>query len=71
MKENMGSIDKSIRVLLALVYAVLYFTNTVTGTLGLVLLVIASIFLLTSLVGTCPLYIPFGISTCKKKYQAK
>ena len=66
MKENMGSIDKSIRVLLALVFAVLYFTNTVTGTLGLVLLVIASIFLLTSLVGTCPLYIPFGISTCKK-----
>jgi hypothetical protein len=44
MKENMGSIDKSIRVLLALAFAVLYFTNTVTGTLGLVLLVIAGIF---------------------------
>jgi hypothetical protein len=71
MKENMGSIDKSIRVLLALAFAVLYFTNTVTGSLGLVLLVIAGIFLLTTLIGTCPLYVPFGINTCKKKYQAK
>ncbi len=71
MKENMGSIDKTIRVLLALVLAVLYFTGIVSGTLGLVLLVIAGVFLLTSLIGTCPLYIPFGISTCKKKYQVK
>jgi hypothetical protein len=67
MKKNMGSIDKTIRVLLALVFVVLYFTSTVTGTLGLVLLVLAGIFLLTSLIGTCALYIPFGISTCKKK----
>jgi hypothetical protein len=67
MKENMGSIDKIIRVVLALVFAALYFTSTVTGTLGLLLLVLAGIFLLTTLIGTCPLYIPFGINTCKKK----
>jgi hypothetical protein len=67
MKENMGSTDKIIRVLLALVFATLYFTNTITGTLGLILLVLAGIFLLTSLIGTCPLYVPFGINTCKKK----
>jgi hypothetical protein len=67
MKENMGSIDKIIRVVLALVFAALYFTSTVTGTLGLALLVLAGIFLLTTLIGTCPLYVPFGINTCKKK----
>jgi hypothetical protein len=67
MKENMGSIDKIIRVVLALVFAALYFTSTVTGTLGLALLVLAGIFLLTTLLGTCPLYVPFGINTCKKK----
>jgi hypothetical protein len=67
MKENMGSTDKTIRVLLALVFATLYFTHTITGTLGLILLVLAGIFLLTSLIGTCPLYVPFGINTCKKK----
>ena len=67
MKENMGSTDKTIRVILALVFATLYFTNTITGTLGLILLILAGIFLLTSLIGTCPLYIPFGINTCKKK----
>jgi hypothetical protein len=67
MKENMGSIDKIIRVVLALVFAALYFTSTVTGTLGLALLVLAGIFLLTTLLGTCPLYVLFGINTCKKK----
>ncbi|MFC0876388.1 DUF2892 domain-containing protein [Saccharicrinis sp. FJH2] len=67
MKKNMGAIDKVIRVIIALTVGVLYFTNVVTGTLGIVLLVIGIIFLLTSLVGTCPLYLPFGISTQKKK----
>ena len=67
MKENMGSTDKTIRVILALVFATLYFTNTINGTLGLILLILAGIFLLTSLIGTCPLYVPFGINTCKKK----
>lgn len=67
MKKNMGSTDRIIRVILAIVFAALYFTNTVTGTLGIVLLVLGAVFLLTSLVSFCPLYAPFGISTCPKK----
>ena len=63
----MGSTDRIIRVVLAIVFAALYFTHTVTGTLGIVLLVLAAVFLLTSLVSFCPLYAPFGISTCPKK----
>ncbi|MFP2995892.1 DUF2892 domain-containing protein [Spongiivirga sp. MCCC 1A20706] len=67
MKKNMGTTDKVIRVLVAIVAAVLYFTGTVSGTLGIVLLAAAGIFLLTSLVSFCPLYAPFGISTCPVK----
>jgi len=67
MKKNMGSIDKVFRVLVALVIGVLFYMNIISGTLGIVLLVAAAIFVLTSLVGFCPLYAPFGISTCKKK----
>ena len=67
MQKNMGSADRVIRVLIALVIAGLYFTNTITGTLGLVLLILAVVFLLTSLVSFCPLYTIFGISTCKRK----
>jgi hypothetical protein len=66
MKRNMGTIDKVIRVLVAVVVGILYFTHTITGTLGIVLLVIAGIFVLTSLLSFCPLYLPFGISTRKK-----
>ena len=65
MKKNMGSTDRIIRVLLAAVIAILYFTNTISGTLGLVLLILGAIFLLTSFISFCPLYAPFGISTCK------
>jgi hypothetical protein len=67
MKKNMGSIDKSVRIVLALVAVVLFFTHVVTGVLGIVLLVLAGVFVLTSLISFCPLYWPFGISTCKKK----
>ncbi|MCB0619084.1 MAG: DUF2892 domain-containing protein [Saprospiraceae bacterium] len=67
MKKNMGSADRIIRVVLAVVFAALYFSNTVTGTLGIVLLVLAGVFLLTSLVSFCPLYAPFGLSTCSVK----
>lgn len=66
MTKNMGSADKTIRTLLAIIFAILYFTKTVTGTLGIILLVLAVIFLLTSLIGFCPLYVPFRISTKKK-----
>jgi len=70
MKKNMGSADRIIRTIIAAIIAVLYFTNTITGTLGLVLLVLAAIFLLTSLVSFCPLYLPFGLSTCRSKESA-
>lgn len=67
MKKNMGAIDRVIRILIALVVILLYFTNVLTGTLAIVLLIISGIFILTSLISFCPLYLPFGISTGKKK----
>ncbi|HEX5624764.1 MAG TPA: DUF2892 domain-containing protein [Saprospiraceae bacterium] len=70
MIKNMGSTDKMIRVVVAVVFIILFATKVVTGTLGVVLLAFAGIFLLTSLIGFCPLYYPFGISTCKKSDQA-
>lgn len=66
MKKNLGNIDKAIRILLAVAFAVLYFTNVITGTLGIVLLILAVVFVLTSLISFCPLYWPFGINTGKK-----
>lgn len=69
MKKNMGNMDKVIRVLIALVIGVLVFAEVLTGTLAIVLLVLAGIFVITSFVGTCPLYLPFGVSTCKKEAQ--
>jgi hypothetical protein len=65
MKKNMGSADKIIRILVALVFVGLYFGGIVEGTLGIVLIVLAAVFVLTSFVNFCPLYAPFGISTCK------
>lgn len=67
MKPNMGSTDKTIRLIIAAIIAVLYFTGTVSGTLGIVLLVLAAVFALTSFISFCPLYAPFGINTGKKK----
>lgn len=69
MKKNMGSADRIIRVIIAAVIAYLYFSGIITGTLGIVLVVLAAVFVLTSLVSFCPLYAPFGISTCKTKQQ--
>ncbi|MBK5279877.1 MAG: DUF2892 domain-containing protein [Bacteroidia bacterium] len=70
MKKNMGSADKVIRVILAAVMVMLYFTNTVSGTLGIILLALAVVFVLTSFIGTCPLYLPFGLSSLRKKINA-
>ncbi len=67
MKKNMGNTDRLIRILLAALVAVLYFTNTITGTLGIVLLVIAGIFVLTSFISFCPVYSLFGFNTCPAK----
>lgn len=65
MKTNVGQADRIIRVLLAMVFGILYFTQTVSGTLGYVLLALGGIFILTAMVGTCPLYSLFGMNTCK------
>lgn len=67
MKKNMGNADRIIRVIAAIAFAVLYFTGTVAGTLGLVLVVLGAVFLATSFISFCPLYTLFGISTCKKE----
>lgn len=69
MKPNMGNTDRIIRILIAAVFAYLYFSGTVTGTLGLVLVVLGGVFVLTSLVSFCPLYTLVGINTCPAKKQ--
>ena len=66
MKKNMGTIDRIIRVLVALVLLVLFAANVISGTAAFVLLALSGILILTSFVSFCPLYLPFGISTCKK-----
>lgn len=65
MNKNMGTIDKLIRSALAIIVAILYFTGQITGTAAIILGLLAVVFLLTSLIGTCPLYLPFGLSTKK------
>jgi hypothetical protein len=67
MKKNMGNSDRIIRVVLAVIFAALYFSGTVTGTLGIVLVVLGAVFLLTSLISFCPLYTLVGLSTCPKE----
>ncbi len=69
MKKNMGTIDKAIRILIAVIIVILYFTNVISGTLAIVLGVLAIVFVVTSLIGFCPLYPPLGINTFKKKKQ--
>ena len=65
MKKNMGSADKTIRVLIAVIIAILYWKDIIPGTLGIILLAVAVIFVLTSLISFCPLYSIFKINTCK------
>jgi hypothetical protein len=67
MKKNMGTIDKVIRILVAVVVVILYFTNVISGTLAIILLALSAIFVVTSLISFCPLYFPFGLSTRKKE----
>lgn len=69
MKKNEGNADRIIRLLVAGVIAALYFTHMITGTLAIVLLVLAGIFVLTSLSGFCPLYSLFGINTCSTRIK--
>lgn len=65
MKKNMGNSDRIIRTLLAIVMVTLYYLEIVTGTLGIILIVLSGVFLLTSFISFCPLYAPFGLSTCR------
>ncbi len=67
MKPNMGTADKVVRILIAMVIAGLYFANILSGTVAIVLLIFAGVFILTSFISFCPLYYPFGISTRKKE----
>lgn len=67
----MGKTDKIIRVILAAIVSILYFTGTISGTIGIVLIVLSAIFLLTSLISFCPLYAPFGINTCSAEEKNK
>jgi hypothetical protein len=67
MKKNVGSIDKVIRILIALVIVILAFANVITGVLAIVLLVLAGILVLTSLISFCPIWRVLGISSAKKQ----
>lgn len=67
MKPNMGTTDRVVRILIAIVIAVLYFVNIISGTIAIVLLILAGVFILTGFMSFCPLYLPFGISTRKKE----
>ncbi|WP_091146593.1 YgaP family membrane protein [Flavobacterium caeni] len=67
MKKNMGNADRLIRILIAISIGVLYYTGVIDGTVAIVLGVLAIVFLLTSFISFCPLYVPFGITTCKAR----
>lgn len=67
MKKNMGLVDKIIRLIIAAVLGFLYYNETLTGTVGIVAVVVAGVFALTSLVGFCPLYTLIGVNTCSVK----
>ncbi|MCH7400462.1 DUF2892 domain-containing protein [Belliella kenyensis] len=67
MKKNMGFLDKAIRFALALLVGVLYYTGVISGTLAIVLGLLAIVFIITSFISFCPLYLPFGINTSRKR----
>jgi hypothetical protein len=69
MKKNVGNVDKLVRVLLAVVFVVLFFTNVVSGTLGFILLGLAGVLVVTVLLGFCPIYFPLGLSTRPKQKE--
>ena len=65
--KNIGKADKIVRVLIAVLFTVLFLNQVITGVIGVILVILAGVFLLTSVVGTCPLYLPFKINTNHKK----
>ncbi|MCC6251945.1 MAG: DUF2892 domain-containing protein [Bacteroidia bacterium] len=71
MKKNIGTLDKIIRIAVATLIAILYFTNTISGTLALILGIFALVFVVTSSISFCPLYFPFKINTRKENISTK
>jgi len=69
MKKNMGTWDRRLRVSVALLFAILYFAGVITGTWAIVLMIVAGVFLLTSIVSICPLYSMLGINTCQRRQK--
>lgn len=69
MKKNMGMIDRGVRIILALLIAVLYFTGQISGVAAIILGIFAVVFLITSFMSFCPLYVPLKLSTLKKSEQ--
>jgi len=69
MKKNMGKVDKMLRLIVAMIIGVLYFNNSIHGVLGTILIVLAIVFVITSFVRFCPLYLPFGMNTCDNKAE--
>jgi uncharacterized membrane protein len=67
MKNNVGNVDRIIRLLISALLVILWFTGTLTGTFGIVALVLAGVFTLTAAIGFCPLYSIFGMNTCPAK----
>ena len=67
MKQNMGKADRIIRLIIAAIIAIFYFTNVITGVIGIILLILAGVFVITSFMGFCPLYLPFGLSSRSSK----
>lgn len=65
MKTNMGTTDRILRLLVTVIVAILYATDQITGTTAVILLILSGVFILTSFMSFCPLYLPFGISTKK------
>jgi hypothetical protein len=67
MKNNMGMIDRGVRALIAILVFVLFLGEVISGTLGIILIITAGVLLLTSFVGFCPAYLPFGLNTCERR----
>ena len=67
MKKNMGPTDRIIRIIIAIILTTLYYTDIITGTLGIVLIILSVVFVLTSLISICPLYLPFKCNTMQHK----
>jgi di/tricarboxylate transporter len=67
MKKNIGTVDKVIRILIAVVVVTLYFTNVISGTLAIILLVLSAVLVVTSLISVCPIYLLLSLSSRKKE----